>query len=158
VLLFNDGVICRLFFLFTWSTCQPIRGHFYLLWHSDSFFLMICRARRRGSGGWAPRPAFSGATVRSSATKLRLDNNSDVFNKFFFSRLKGSRWIYFRCFIETTESVTGTKMSKSDPAVSLTPREQIPRWHWHRVIRTFQTITSSIFSPNTGTKLYAKRR
>jgi hypothetical protein len=39
------------------------------------------------------------------------------------------RWIRFRDLIETTESFT--KMSKSDPAVSLTPWDLIPRSHWN---------------------------
>jgi hypothetical protein len=52
--------------------------------------------------------------------------------------------------LPTTTTKSFTKMSNSDPAVSLPPRgiwSRDPRCHWHRGIRTFQTIIS-IFSAN----------
>jgi hypothetical protein len=44
-------------------------------------------------------------------------------------RCQWHRWIHFHCLNETMESFN--KTSKSDPTVSLTPRDSSPRWHYH---------------------------
>jgi hypothetical protein len=62
------------------------------------------------------------------------------------------RWIRIRGLIEATESFS--KISKSDPAVSLKPRDPIPPSHWDYGIRTLQTIIS-IFPANRNA--YVKR-